>query len=73
MAWRIRATVWLGAFYDRMIVSLLLQAPGLADENGNNGELPKIVVGVCAMDRKVNAIAKLLGSLLSAAARARID
>jgi hypothetical protein len=26
----------------------------LADENGNNGELPKIVVGVCAMDRKVN-------------------
>jgi hypothetical protein len=31
----------------------LHQAPGLADENGNNGELPKIVVGVCAMDRKV--------------------
>jgi hypothetical protein len=30
------------------------QAPGLADENGNNGELPKIVVGVCAMDRKVS-------------------
>jgi hypothetical protein len=27
----------------------------LADENGNNGELPKIVVGVCAMDRKVKS------------------
>lgn len=29
------------------------QAPGLADEDGSNhSDLPKIVVGVCAMDRK---------------------
>ncbi len=34
-------------------VQRMTQAPGLADEDGSNHtDLPKIVVGVCAMDRK---------------------
>lgn len=32
-----------------------LQAPGLADEDGNPTYLPKIVVGVCAMDKKARS------------------
>lgn len=36
-------------------VSRAFQAPGLADEEGNPTALPKIMVGVCAMDKKARS------------------
>ena len=34
---------------------MCVQAPGLADEDGNPSTLPNIVVGVCAMEKKARS------------------
>ena len=42
-----------------------LQAPRLVDEDGNHpSELPKILVGVCAMDRKVGSCPRLAAGVM---------